>query len=585
MKRNDKLIKKKLYSYLLPSIIMIAALQLGNFVDAIIVGNLLGSYATSAINLAVPVIFILQLPSILFGVGGATTVSVYLGKRDIEKASGVFSFAIVANLVCAVALGLLVLLFEPLLVQLLTGGGAVTELVSPILRVYGVGMPFVCVANCMAYLMNVDNNPGKMALMHIVSNVINLILDYLLIRYTPVGIAGSALSTVLGYTLSGAGFIILYAKSNNRMLHFSWKHLKSKAAFMTETVKSGIPSVSLLLMQATGSAVINANILRTLGQDMMAVYAVTVSSMQILKMCVEGIVGVIATIAGVLYGEMDVFGIKKIMKRIIAIVIVVCLALTAFFMAFPGSVAKLYGFSLTELLPVLNTCLRFFSLSFLVYGLNSIMQNYYRTIGQILPATLTTVLELFLIHVPVSITAMHVGGVKSMFFCVFFTELATFVTIQCVRLGRQRAGKMPQKGIFAIPEENERTFCDITIEGSIENAVEVSQKLIDYCKDNGIDPKKATAIGIAAEEIATNISKYGYKKIKRNFIDICLSKVDDMLILRIRDDGAPFNPLDYAKEEKDKYQITGLELIKKLSGKLSYTRVLNMNNTVFEIKL
>ena len=43
MKRNKKLIKTKLWQYLLPSIMMTAALQLGNIVDTMLVGNILGA--------------------------------------------------------------------------------------------------------------------------------------------------------------------------------------------------------------------------------------------------------------------------------------------------------------------------------------------------------------------------------------------------------------------------------------------------------------------------------------------------------------------------------------------------------------
>ena len=43
MERNEKLIKTKLWQYLLPSIMMTAALQLGNIVDTMLVGNILGA--------------------------------------------------------------------------------------------------------------------------------------------------------------------------------------------------------------------------------------------------------------------------------------------------------------------------------------------------------------------------------------------------------------------------------------------------------------------------------------------------------------------------------------------------------------
>ena len=50
MERNEKLIRMKLWQYLLPSIMMTAALQMGNIVDTMLVGNILGADAMSAVK-------------------------------------------------------------------------------------------------------------------------------------------------------------------------------------------------------------------------------------------------------------------------------------------------------------------------------------------------------------------------------------------------------------------------------------------------------------------------------------------------------------------------------------------------------
>ena len=52
--RNERLIENKIWKYLLPGIMMSLALQLGNIVDTIFVGNFLGTEAMSAITLVLP---------------------------------------------------------------------------------------------------------------------------------------------------------------------------------------------------------------------------------------------------------------------------------------------------------------------------------------------------------------------------------------------------------------------------------------------------------------------------------------------------------------------------------------------------
>ena len=89
----------------------------------------------------------------------------------------------------------------------------------------------------------------------------------------------------------------------------------------------------------------------------------------------------------------------------------------------------------------------------------------------------------------------------------------------------------------------------------------------------------------AAEEMVDNIVSIGYKKEGRNYIDVSLKINKDSLLLRIRDDGVPFDPTKYEFDNDENYSTSGIQLISKLVNKMSYLRVLSLNNTVFEISL
>ena len=80
--RNHRLLDEKIRQYLLPGIMMSLALQLGNVVDTILVGNILGENAMSAVSLAFPAETLIQIPGYVLGTGGAIAVGIMLGKRD-----------------------------------------------------------------------------------------------------------------------------------------------------------------------------------------------------------------------------------------------------------------------------------------------------------------------------------------------------------------------------------------------------------------------------------------------------------------------------------------------------------------------
>ena len=128
-----------------------------------------------------------------------------------------------------------------------------------------------------------------------------------------------------------------------------------------------------------------------------------------------------------------------------------------------------------------------------------------------------------------------------------------------------------------IPEKDGESIADITVISTDEQAVEVSKQLIDCCEKEGIPSEKATIISVAAEELTSNIAHYGYKGNKPSFIDIRLSKVEGRLV--------SFDPTEYSSGESDEFSLGGIELIRSVADKMTYNRVLNMNNTVIEVAL
>ena len=82
--RNERLIENKIWKYLLPGIMMSLALQLGNIVDTVFVGNFLGTEAMSAITLVLPMETLIQVTGYCLGMGGLQQVFCFAG--EIKRA-------------------------------------------------------------------------------------------------------------------------------------------------------------------------------------------------------------------------------------------------------------------------------------------------------------------------------------------------------------------------------------------------------------------------------------------------------------------------------------------------------------------
>ncbi len=584
MTRNDYLIKRKFNSYLVPGILMVVAMQLGNIVDSILVSMFIDIDGLTAISLSMPALCFMQMFGFTIGVGGAITISVMLGKRQIKEASGVFSVCIVA--VTAVSLLFTVLSFfitHPLTL-LLASTPELQALLEPYLFIFICFIPTLNVCLVLANMMTVDNNPKLGAAAFVVANAVNLILDYIFLKYANMGMTGAALSSIIGFGV-GIFMIIPYAFSKKRMLRFSLREGLRQIKTIGTVIKNGLPQAMYFVMLILKYYILNAFIQNTLGADNMSIYAVCINSVNIVRLFVEGIIGVVQTIGGVLYGEKDYYGIRRLVRRTVLFSGVAVAVLTAVFIIWPQIILTIFSFNKPDLYEEAMLSVRLFSLSFGLYAANRVVQVYYPTILKAKLSTIDTVLDGFVILVPVTMLFIGTIGVLGISIAAVVTEGLTFACVCVYRIIQQKRGKLPQKGFLMIPEKDRENWADITVQGTAEQAVEISRQLIECCKAHNVPPEQYNAIGIAAEELTVNIARYGYKGNKPNYIDISLSQADDKMILRVRDDGVPFNPTEYSPEESETFQLGGISLIKAIADKMTYTRVLNMNNTVIEVAL
>lgn len=133
-----------------------------------------------------------------------------------------------------------------------------------------------------------------------------------------------------------------------------------------------------------------------------------------------------------------------------------------------------------------------------------------------------------------------------------------------------------------LPQVREEKFLECSLEDDLSKVMEFREKLFVFCTENQIDERDANILGLAVEELAANIVQYGYRGGKKNYMDIGFTIQDDKYMLRIRDDGIPFNPMEDEQEEKEVI-VGGISLLKKIMSDFQYMRVLNMNNTIVEL--
>ncbi len=580
--RNSTLVQKKFKEYLFPTIMTSLAMSLASVIDSIIVGNLLGDQALAAIGLSGPIIFCLNTIYMLFGVGGITCASVAKGQLDKKRANQVFTVAMVVGIGVMTLFLIVVNLFMGVITSGLAAGDVeLATLTATYIRPLLFTGPALMFSSGLALFVRTDGDPKSSARIVVVANVVNLILDYILIRYCNAGIAGAGLSTTLGYI--AGGFVVLpYLFSKKRSFLFDFPKL-SELNVVIDVMKTGMPKALTQVASFLRAIVLNGIVMMALGSIGMSVMTVCLNVLMISNIFVGGTSDSLLPIVGTLYGERDYYGIRQAVYKARTVLIFACIGLVAFFVIRPEAVGNWFGLNTPEGLEVLVPALRMFALYLPFQAVNTTLQNFYNITGRKSLASMIATLDGLIYVCLFAFVLAQVSGTL-FWFCYACSGCATMLTVFFI--GYRIKKQEDVTGFLLLREENEEGVqWDITIHASNEDAVSLSDKVIDFCIQNQVDKIMANHIGIAIEEMVVNTAKVNEEREEIPTIDIFIRILSDKILVRFRDDGDMFDVSTDLTEAEEENMANGICVMNKMASSVEYAVQLGFNTTIFTLDL
>ena len=560
---------------------MIFAMQFGSLLDGILIGNMIGGDALGAASLVSPILYFIQIPGFALGVGGSIVVANLLGKRDLDGAKKAFTIAMVIGIGVSLIIAAIAFLVARPLAALFSD--MLEELSYQYILGYMLTDPLIALSLLVGSFMAVDNNPRLSSIFFIIANVGKVGFEVLFVKtFGDWSLFGAAISTGAGYLLGLLLTFFFYLANKKRLLKFSFSF---KNNHLLEVLKSSSTSALNFFLTAVQMLIVNIVISSTLTTILdINVFGLVANMVFAFDLLCGGIINLIPTICGVFYGEKDFYSLKSITKKIYFINIIVTATLTAFILIFPNIYSMLFGYTDMNDFDYVAMILRVYLISFIPYEINKFSMNYYPSIDKNSPSLILVLMRELVIVLPVTLTLLHTNGLLGYCIACAVTEIASCLLMYLYVFIFEKVRMKHCHGPFMF-EKSEYESLDVSIDNNLENASKISETLTRFALEHNIPNRESQIVGLASEEIVNNIITYGYNKEKSNYIDINLKIMKDMLLLRVRDDGVPFDPTSYEHDKNENYSLSGIELIKNLTNKMSYARILNLNNTTFEINI
>lgn len=537
-------------------------------VDALLVGNLVGSSGLAVSNIATPVFLFYAMLGVTVGVGANIHIGNMLGKADKQEANRFFH----VQLGLGFAISLLMLsplLFKDVYFSMLGVTGELKPLAQQYLTVVMWSAPVFVMYHILSVSVRTDSDPKCAAVASVVVIVTNLSLDIFFMKVLQWGIVGASASLCIAELL-GSLVLCTHFFKKRRLLTFGITLPKLRE--IKQILSNGFSIGAANIFGAIVMLVFNTMLLRfsgAMGPLYVASYGVIYTVSTIPAGFFDGASNALSTTTAFFAGEADVEGIFTVLKKALRTVLTAGGMFAIVCAVFAGQLLAFFGIEDVQTIKTGTVALRIFTLSMIFTGINMVVTAFWQTIGRSRIAAIFSALRNcvgMLLFGFLLIPGENIIGVS---ICYVATEaVCSLLCLGVLFLHPSR------KYICQRYQQGERCFeRDYAIK--TESAQQISQDIEALCDEWNIGMKQALFINFVCEELLLNIIKFGLNDEKKaGYVSIKLMETNGEYVLRIRDNVNCYNPFE---SEGDEIDNGVLNLIKTKAKYYDYQRKMIFN--------
>ena len=314
---RQPVILKNVLMFSVPTIVMTVFMSFYTMVDGLFVSNLIGTDALSAVNLTAPVISLVTAISTMLATGGSAVIMRKAGQQKAQEANEDFTFLIAVN----VAVGLIMSGLGYLIMDRLFERMSLSPAVAGYCRIYLsryliFTVPILLMNNFTLYMIAA----GKSALSMVCSitgGVLNMVLDYVLISVFDMGIAGAAIATGLGYSVTAVAGLVIFSKKDC-LLHFVKPVCRIRT--LISAASNGSSEMAAALVTGIVTMMFNWTMLKYVGEDGVAAITIIMYVLMFVSSLFSGYSYGAAPMISYYYGAQNHLKLKKLVRLSLKII-------------------------------------------------------------------------------------------------------------------------------------------------------------------------------------------------------------------------------------------------------------------------
>lgn len=305
---------RKMIMLAIPTMVEQILSTLLQYVDTAMVGRL-GEQATASVSVTTTIGWLVGSMSYALGTAVLALVSRAYGANDRQKGHRIANQALLLTLVCGIVLGGVSILLSPFIPVWMQAEESIRHQASVYSTIISVPMVFRVSTAILGSAVRATQNTKTPMLITLSSNLLNIVLNYLLIYPAGLGVTGAAIASAISFTIGGALMFVLFIRTsflypdgrNPGNVHSTedWKRgisLRPDPAILKEIGRIGIPVMGTSVVSCTGYVVF-AGLVSGMGTTIFAAHSIAVTAEEIFYIPGYGLRTATSALVGAALGE------------------------------------------------------------------------------------------------------------------------------------------------------------------------------------------------------------------------------------------------------------------------------------------
>lgn len=540
---NSFIIVSAMKNYLVASILASLVSQVSILTDGIIVSQLVARDAMSAINLYFPIAGFISCVIMLISGGASLVAAKKLGESDVRSVSSIYSVTMTLSFAVTVILVAILYVLMPEITSLLCDNQELYQYLLDYSRVQIFNAIVISLTYVLFGFIKIDGSPRTVSGAFIISSLSNIVLDIFCIKVLDMGIAGSAVATILS-SLIGLMAVVPHLRKGSRSFHYCFSVSDLKPVL--KTILPVGTSITLANFVFTACIlIINETVLTNLGKEGAYVLAILVQLISISNIAVTGFGQVVMSVGAVLYGDGDYEALRQLVFKCCKWICIIIGSLTLLLLLFPEAVVGVFGSksgiqmdnnvqSLRESVLVLfpNMIILFFA-------------NVYLLSNRIRLSTIFNALSVIVLVIPILLFSNIWPQYVWISLPVCSWSLLAVMLVTSLMIRKKDFRLAPMTLLPLLPDDVSVKLSVKYNRASVVDSLRDLKLFLDICE---LDRDQNNAINQCCGELMNKIIETGKtKSIERRpdyaVFEIRLKEKVDRINVTFKDAGKPFNPL------------------------------------------